>query len=280
MKTVYLDYNVVSSLFTSGKEDKRNETIAKMDLLRENEHRFAFSAWHSFEIARSINNSHIASCCDFIESLDPVWMSNTSFVKKSELLNYQKHLKLVCGEIAPVQAINETLARMWATYGGPVLIGETLFGMVQMLKEHPEDLELVNKVASQTVDAIKIGREALKDGRYKKSESVLDEAYIDVLLEDQHKANAKVLLGDKKALFSACPSIGIEDALTSIRVAEQFKPEDGDAADMQHGIVGFGYCDYFVSHDKMLINHLSTIKKKLNLSCTPSMNFDWPLDSH
>ena len=280
MKKVYVDYNVVSSLFAPGKEDKRDEIMSRIDLLRENGHRFAFSAWHSFEIARSTNNSHIVSCCEFIESLDPVWMSNTLFVKKAELLNYQKHLKLAHGEIAPVQASNETLARMWATYGGPVLIGETLLGMVQMLKDHLEDLELVNKVASQTVDAIKISREALKDGRYKKSESVLDEAYIDMLLEGQYKANVKVLLGDKKTLFTACPSIGIEDVLTGIRVSEQFKPEEGDAADMQHGIVGFGYCDYFVSYDKMLIDHLSKVKNQLNLSCKPTVNFDWPLDSH
>ncbi len=280
MKTVYVDYNVVSSLFASNKENERKAVAERLDLLRKHGHRFAFSAWHSFEIARSTSSSHIVSCCEFIESLDPVWMSNSSFVKKTELINYQKYLKLIHGEISPVPVFNETLARMWATYGGPVLIGETLLGMVQMLKDHPEDLELVNKVASQTVDAIKISREALKDGRYKKSESVLDEAYIDMLLEGQYKANVKVLLGDKKALFTACPSIGIEDVLTGIRVSEQFKPEEGDAADMQHGIVGFGYCDYFVSYDKMLIDHLSKVRNQLNLSCKPTVNFDWPLDSY
>ena len=92
--------------------------------------------------------------------------------------------------------------------------------------------------------------------------------------------NVKILLKDQKALFKSCPSIGIEDALTSIRVVEQFKPENGDAADMQHGVVGFGYCDYFVSYDKMLVDHLSKVKKQLNLSCMPIMSFDLVLDSH
>ncbi len=280
MKTVYVDYNVVSSLFASNGKDERTAVAERLNLLRKRGYRFAFSAWHSFEIARSTNSTHIVSCCEFIESLDPVWMSNSSFIKKAELVNYQKHLKLTHGDISPVPVFNETLAGMWATYGGPVLIGETLLDIVQMLKANPEDLGLVNGAASQTVDAIKIGREAFKDGRYQKSESVVDEAYMSMLLHSEHKANVKALLVDKKALFTACPSIGIEDILTSIRVVEQFKPEEGDAADMQHGMVGFGYCDYFVSYDKMLLNHLSKVKKRLNLNCIPSINFEWSLDTH
>ena len=98
MKTVYIDYNVVSSLFASNKEYERRAVAERLDLLRKHGHRFAFSAWHSFEIARSTSSSHIVSCCEFIESLDPVWMSNSSFVKKAELVNYQKYLKLIHGE--------------------------------------------------------------------------------------------------------------------------------------------------------------------------------------
>ena len=207
---------MVSSLFSSNNEGERVAITERLNLLRNNGYRFAFSAWHSFEIARSTNASHIISCCEFIDTLDPVWMSNTSFVKRAELLNYQKLLKLVHGEVSPVKAINETLARMWATYGGPVLIGETVFGMVQMLKDHPGDLELVSQVASHTIEAIKIGREAFKDGRYKTSTSVIDEAFIGILLDDEYKANAKALLKDQRALLRACPSIGIEDALTRL----------------------------------------------------------------
>ncbi len=278
MKRVYVDYNVVSSLISSNKDDERVAITERLNLLRNNGYRFAFSAWHSFEIARSTNTGHITSCCEFIEALDPVWMSDTFFVKRAELLNYQRTLELAHGEVSPVKAINETLALMSATYGVLDFTEETLLGMVQLLKKDPG--ELVSKVASHTLDAIKIGREAYKDGRYKTSGPLIDEAFISMFLDDKYKSNVKALLKDQKALFRACPSIGIEDALTSIRVMEQFKPEIGDAADMQHAVVGFGYCDYFVSYDKMLVDHLGKVKKLLNLNCIPVMNFDWPLDSH
>ena len=47
-------------------------------------------------------------------------------------------------------------------------------------------------------------------------------------------------------------------------------PEESDAADLQHATVAVAYCDYFVSDDKMLVEHCRRTAKEVGADCMVS----------
>ena len=61
-------------------------------------------------------------------------------------------------------------------------------------------------------------------------------------------------------------------ALTQIRATEDFVPKESDAADLQHATVAVAYCDYFVSDDKMLVEHCRRTAKQVGVDCMVGRN--------
>ena len=85
---IYIDYNIISA---AGCIPGNAESTALRDRLFELTHaghQFALSAWHAFELAKSRHDDHVASCCDLVEKLGPLWVSNNRFVLSHELKQF------------------------------------------------------------------------------------------------------------------------------------------------------------------------------------------------
>ncbi len=81
MAMIYVDYNIISAAARVPADDVsaalRGELLR---LVQSRGHYVVLSAWHAFELAKSNRNDHVASCCDLVEALRPLWVSNNRFV--------------------------------------------------------------------------------------------------------------------------------------------------------------------------------------------------------
>ncbi len=263
---VYLDHNVLSSAAATKTESSTLEVRDGISRLLASGHQIALSGWHVVELARSRHQAFIESYCLYVESLSTVWLSSPLFVKREEIKRYL-HSKSPLGTqvCEPISAVNPLLSQMWTTYGGVVVVGETFSDTIRAIK--PGYLEDLEKAISKTPAAILTARAALQDGRHHATEHLVDRSYFASLLSAPTEPALNILLGNKPEVLSRCPTVAIEDALTRIRVSENFKPEPSDAADLQHALVALAYCGHIVSDDKQLRRHADHAVGKLGLSC-------------
>lgn len=265
MPTAYLDYNIVATAAGSPPGRHTASWKAAIDALSGAGYRFALSAWHAYELAKSNNQEHVESCCEFIEEIKPLWLSNSVFIKRDEIARFLNHAN---GKINyPARAFNPSIAQMWTTYGGIIKIGETFRNTVHELRNAPGALAQISNVAAETPDAIQAGRDALADGRYKATQHLVDQEYFSSLINPPNPKALGYVLDHLKEVLSTCPTISLEDSLTRIRVRDQFRAKDSDAADLQHALAGLAYCDLFVTDDKMLAEHCRQAVSMSHLSC-------------
>src|SRR5208282_1714318 len=180
--TVYIDYNVIVNIAGTPAKPSAGQLRVEIDRLLETNHRIALSAWHAYELARSNRPEHVNSCCSFVEEINPVWLSNPQFIKSEEIARFLSHERRPEEIIMPVSAMNNVYSQMWATYGGPVLIGETFRFSIEALQNTPGALEHINRAALETPRAIQIGREAYADGRLAANQHVIDREYFEGLI--------------------------------------------------------------------------------------------------
>lgn len=269
MKTVYIDYNVIVDIAGIRASPDANRLVDHVGLLRGNKYRFVLSAWHAVELARSNRPEHVRSCVEFIHGLKPLWLSDSFFVKTEEIRRFLQQ-EGDSTETQPhdaVPAMNEYVSQMWSTYGGPVFVGESFGDFVEALRTTPGALETVIAAAHKTPNAIRSGREAMKDGRVSTYENIVDREYFDALVGPGDGDAVDYILANKDRVLETCTAIAIEEHLTTVRINDAFKPKVSDAADLQHAIVGLAYCDHFVSGDKKLRQHSKVALKKAGVTC-------------
>ncbi|WP_342618414.1 hypothetical protein [Rhodoferax sp. GW822-FHT02A01] len=233
-------------------------------------HRFVLSAWNMYELARSNNQQHIDQCCAFVETLNPLWLSDSTKVKRQEV---DRFLQPIFDNVGPVRnrsfsALNQTVAAMWGTYGEGGRPDETFTTSVALLRAHPEFLKTIDSSAKQTPEAILIGRRAYRDGAEALLDSIVDREYLALSLPaGADRLQLDYLMANRNKLLSVSPALAVEDAMSKLRVRDSFKPEPADAADLQHALVALGYCDYFVTGDRQLAQHCRYVVQKLGLAC-------------
>jgi hypothetical protein len=259
-QTVYVDYNVL--VWATGLTNRPNVAALRQELvaLRDAGYSIALSAWHIVELAAASDDNQIAEISRFADELSPVWVSNPAYVKRQELKRF-----LHPTTPGDVPALNIYLSQMWATYSGIVFIGEPLAQVVQSIRH--TGLDDIRKAASETPDAIQIGRAALADGRLKANELIIDRGYFSMLLPPEDAQRVDHLLDNKKQLLATCPSIAVEEYLSQIRVRNSFVPRSSHAADLHHALVGLAYCDHFVTDDAELREHCRQVLQKTRLPC-------------
>jgi len=264
---IYIDYNIISEAgqtpATIGSAALRNE----LRRLTRGGHQMALSAWHAFELAKSKRDDHIASCCDLVEDLRPLWISNNRFVLAHEL---EQFLAASTEDLRRF-AFNTYVSQMWSTYdAAAALVGETFVDTVRALRSNPTNLTEIETAANQTPGAVLIGREALQDGRLAAHQRIIDGDYFRSVLRRARPADIDRLVSTMDITLRSCPAVAVEESMTQLRVRGSFKPTASDAADLQHAIVPLAYCDYFVSNDKQLSKHCSSVAQAISLTCIAS----------
>lgn len=266
MKTIYVDYNLIAIM---GSRLRPNATRLEEHLLQllAHDHRVVLSAWHMLELSRSRQRPHIDACIDLVERLGPLWASNPSYIKAEELKGFlaaaSEEFSVEC-HTNP--AFNTTESQMWSTYG-EAYVGETFAHTVNAWVKNPTTRDPIDKAVCQTPKAILIGREAMRDGRTTKCQPIVDREYFKSLVGRAGPSAIEFLVDNIQYVLDDCPAVAIEDYLTKTRVVEKFTPKESDASDLQHAIVGVAYCDYFVSDDKMLIEHCRRSASHAGVPC-------------
>jgi hypothetical protein len=261
-ETAYLDYNVVASVAGIPTSPDATDERAAARVLKNGGIRFVASAWMGYELARSVDDSHVQRCCDFVEELDPLWMSNPHDVERMELDRY-----LGFSARNP-EALQQNIARMMATYGSAVLIGETFSGFVRELRSHPRHVEVIRQAAQETPDAISGAREPWAQERMKEFRSVIDREHLAMILgRTPSDPVIDKLMANLADVYKHCSAIAAEEHLSRVRLDDSFKPLESHAADFQHAVPALAYCDYFVSRDGQLRQHCSTVVRRAGLRC-------------
>ena len=273
MSTVYLDYNLIAIM--GGRTHQNAEFLEDQILqLIANGDRVALSAWHAIELSRSQHENYIEACINLVGRLQPLWLSNPSYVKTEEIKGFLvKELQDPRFEPRANLALNKTISQMWSTYGGEVFVGETFGDIVNALHKSPPSKALTDAIR-QTPKAILTGREAVKDGRAKSYESAIQKEYFKgIVPHGVTTGTIDYLVANTDRVRELCPAIAVEHCLTRIRQTEEFVPEESDAADLQHATVAVAYCDFFVSDDKMLVEHCQRTAKTVGVNCMVRRDF-------
>lgn len=270
MATIYLDHNVIADIAGipgTGDALQLREHVTALQAL---DHRFVLSAWNMYELARSNVQQHVDQCCSFVEVLKPLWISDSTKVKRQEV---DRFLQPVFDNVGPVRnrsftPFNETVAAMWATFGEGGRPDETFRTSVASLRAHPDFVADVDRAAMETPEAILIGRHAHRDGRAKLFQGIIDREYLELFLPTgPNSQQLDYLMANRKKLLSVSPALAVEEAISKLHVRDSFKPEPADASDLQHAMVPLGYCDYFVTNDGQLAQHCATVVKQLLIPC-------------
>lgn len=266
---IYLDYNLIAIAGGKTRPDAELPERRLIDL-RERGDSLVLSAWHALELSRSNEPDHIEGCIDLVERLDPVWLSNPSYVKTEELKKFiATEMGLERFQSHPNPAFDKLVSQMWSTYGD-AFVGETFANTVRALQSGRGAQEIIDKAVNQSMDAIRVGRETWKDGRMKSNEAIIDRAYFASLAPRSSTSSDIDKIADKVShVIETCPAIAVEDHLTRIRATESFVPTRSDAIDSQHATIAVAYCDYFVSDDKMLMEQCKRVAGTVGVNCVP-----------
>ncbi len=293
MATIYLDHNIIAGIAGIPGVSDAPDLLKHVKLLQAHGHRFVLSAWNMYELARSNNQQHIDQCCRFVENLDPLWVSDSTKVKRQEV---DRFLQPEFDKIGPVRnrnfsPFNATVPEMWGSFGERGRPDETFTSSVATLRAHPVFLADVDRSAKVTPEAILIGRQAQTDGRAKLLQGVIDREHLELFLpgagsEWRDRLVARLypagatplepsersewldyLMATHRKLLAASPALAVEEAMSKLRVRESFTPEPADAADLQHAMVPLGYCDYFVTNDGQLAEHCIAVIRQRKLAC-------------
>lgn len=134
------------------------------------------------------------------------------------------------------------------------------------LRRNQAALETVTRAADATPDAIRVAREAYRDGRWDAAKPIIDQEYFGGILRCRpDDPRVQTLLNDLKDINRACPTIAVEHELSSLRIRNNFKPRRSHAADLQHALIGLAYSDAFVTDDKDLREHCHVVVNTLSL---------------
>lgn len=260
----YLDYNIVASTGGDRPLPDAAEERAHAIRLKNSGVRFVMSAWTGYELARSKHAAHVNACCDFVEELDPLWIGNPHDIEQQELEAFLRGSTA----LRTPRVLHTSVAQMMATYGGPVLIGETFRGLVAELRADPNHIETVRKAAGKTPLAILAAREAWQRYDLEPYRSVLDREHLAMILTcPADDPRVTRLMDSLKSVYDACPVVAVEEELSRVRLEDSFTPAESDAADFQHATAPLGYCDAFVTRDGQLRNHCSIAVMRLKLRC-------------
>lgn len=269
MKVIYLDYNVIASIVGVPAQPDALAEHAAVRALQRGSARFALSAWTAFELARSADAEHVRRCCEFVESLNALWVSDFRYVIQQELARFlaQCPNHRSSDELPEVRALNASITQMWSTYGVHVPAGHGFRECVDALRSDATNIQTILNAAALTPPAIVVARQAHADGRAATLRQTIDrEVFARRLGYQQADARIDFLMDHQARLYRESPLVAIEDALGTLRARDSFAPKLSHAADLQHAMAALAYCDGLVTRDGQLREHCRIVSRDLTLS--------------
>lgn len=276
---IYVDQNYLID-FGTGKhsEDAENERSLQDKVLGSQHSRFVVSAWNMYETARAADASERASITGFVDWLKPLYVSNSNYIKQQELLRFldrHGHLPFHARE---VQAVNETVSRMWATYSGIVLIGESFGNYVEYLSRNEENRREIQEPASDAPKLIRDARSAVKEMRLSPDDVLIDDEWLFPLLPERTPDGKWMSLGvrkellahvtkDLKSLLEESPTIFVDELRYRYSVLGDRRIDENHAVDTQHILGPLSYCDYFLTADKGLLRFIEYVNSMSKVRC-------------
>jgi hypothetical protein len=279
LKRIYLDNNILQ-YFVRGfpkhipgaAEEKRLE-----ELLKDKDYRFALSVWSFIEISHdSIDESN--RYADFIERLNPEWMSERLYIVRAEIKNFL--FSTILGQKPDKSDIawNAVFSQMMVTVNGmgdKAVIGETPRQYLKLLHEKPEYLEQLRVYPKEHPKLLADLQSAYQDQKkWREISPVVFSTWLSGLLPDRDP-DGKIVPPEKRAewlqacldaksdLLKSCSAFSAENSIMDFRVGDAGrKPKPSDAIDLQHAVPVAGYADVFVSADGFLRGGVSYCSKK------------------
>lgn len=221
--------------------------------------RIAASEWNLVEISNGSDRKQAIRRAEFVERLKPVWIMERLVIQKQELncfiwSKYFKH------EVKPSSVFVEYLSVLQSYYAGEqAIIGSSAIDWVQAMNGS-NSLRGVNNARGAIVPALKTLQEASQKHK-QQSENEVFRRWLFSLLPDRTPDKKPICLSEKqqiiefcsenkKELYEICPAIAVEDALSTIRTQDSRRhPEEQDAVDLQHSVIGLAYCDFYITRD-------------------------------
>lgn len=276
---IYVDQNYLID-FGTGKrpDDYERERIVREKMRTEKRHRFVISAWNMFETAKANDAAERASIVDFVDELNPLYVSNPTFIKRQELLQFLERRGQLPFPAGALQSINENPSRMWATYSGVVFIGESFASYVEYLSRSEANRKEIQEPATEAPGLIRNARKAAKDDSLAIDDALIDEEWLWPLLPERAPDGTwisepvrKELLGyvlkDLPTLFQECPTILVDELRYRYSIFGERRIDKNHAIDTQHTLGPLSHCDFFLTSDKGLLDFIGFVNGKSNLKC-------------
>ncbi|REE17749.1 hypothetical protein B0G71_0714 [Paraburkholderia sp. BL27I4N3] len=261
MPRVYLDHNVITRLAVERVSSPPGSEYQAIHRLIDDGHiTFVLSAVSLYEIAGSEIAAHVADSIALLNELPLEWLGNPVYLQKQELKRYVAGL-LRRPRPPTFNPFSRTMAQLWSTYGADnIVMGETVADSIWAWHRDPSALREVQRAASETPDAILIGRRALAEGLVRDNQPLIDaefyrgrlpvrtDPHVD-LSQERYAGLPRHLASRSREIKRDCPAIKTEDLCQRYRIEAGFRPEMQDALDLQHIIGAAGYCEIFVTGD-------------------------------
>jgi hypothetical protein len=249
MKSIYADHNILA------RDDLRQRL---RDILTANKClRLAISAWNFVEIASGSDKTQALRRADDIDQLQPLWLVERLSIQEMEVRRFvYQHFFGVSG--VEVQALTPYLSVMLSfEFGSKVPLGLTAKRLVEEIMPH---LAPIHEAKSAAVSALKTLQAATAKQKKQVEEEVFKQSVArqlprvapdDKAISPERQVELVQSCFDMKAQFHAeCPAIAVEHAMYVLRSQDPKRnPEKQDAIDLQHGVAGLAYCDYFLTRD-------------------------------
>jgi hypothetical protein len=268
--TIYLDHNI-AHFFVRGFRTAEAETVERMALTdaigRYPDLRFVLSAWNLTEAAseRKPNQPPEALArryADFFEQLKPLHIPAHNVIEREE---FNRLVYRTLGLIDPseVPVFSEHLSQVLALSGiQGGIVGFDLRAYLLYLCRDPKRRAGTNQAKEVALQKRRILLKAIEDGRYNATvQSQILREWLQSYLPERKPDGALLplpirqhaleqLLKNRDLVYSACPAMFAEDALTGVRSNQgSRKPQLNDGVDLMHAIVPLAYCDAVLSDD-------------------------------
>jgi hypothetical protein len=256
---VYIDHSIVST------ERFWPDLQA---LLQNKELKLVLSLWNLLEMRYASDVGQREQRMRFLDQFSPLWMLERLDAQRFEVRSFLwKSRYNLDSEWNPVvKNISQVIAHH---AGAKTEIGLTPRGWMNSLP-----LERLRSKKSLAPNALRT-LQGWGAKRVKEKQAAIFRAWIEKKIPDR-SPDGKVLsmtekaalldfcVARKKAFFSACPALAVEDELMLARTANRRRnPTNSDGEDLFHGVMALAYCDAFIVFDGFAEACVRTAKRKL-----------------
>jgi len=260
MRYVYLDQNYIIDHLGTGKDRQEREHLAQM--VASGKIRVVVSAWNVYEFTKAKDDAERRETAAAVEALAPLYFIDNGTLKRAELISFLSQRTETPYSFRAREPIVNSVAQMWASYGGSVLdIAESLGSCVENMYMMERAGGGVRAEVDKAPALVHGARDAAAEGAFTPTDPLFDAAWLMALLPERGKDDrfitnqerarlVKVAMAHLPDLYAACPMLWLEDELYRFRIFEKVRVDANDSVDSQHIIGPFIHCDYFMTRDR------------------------------